>query len=169
MRSACVTTTLRTYYTWKIIHSPDGSYNTVVMGLWTWGEITAGILVSCLPVTPKFCQHLWPKVYKLLSYRSASDPKLGDKTGSPATNTGGLSARVQHTLRPAAAGSSDALSTCKNTHEHQIPHYSEYFTLGEVDTATLKESEPDERTLQPTCGHATRRDDLETGNINPRA
>ncbi|KAL9636600.1 MAG: hypothetical protein Q9204_002196 [Flavoplaca sp. TL-2023a] len=33
------------------------------MGLWTWAELTAGILVSCLPIAPRFFQHIGPKVY----------------------------------------------------------------------------------------------------------
>ncbi|KAL8819728.1 MAG: hypothetical protein Q9223_001916 [Gallowayella weberi] len=45
-------------------------YNITIMGIWTWAEITAGILVSCLPVMPRFFQHIGPKVYA--SFKSNS-------------------------------------------------------------------------------------------------
>ncbi|KAL8800151.1 MAG: hypothetical protein Q9200_007339, partial [Gallowayella weberi] len=48
----------------------DFSYNITIMGIWTWAEITAGILVSCLPVMPRFFQHIGPKVYA--SFKSNS-------------------------------------------------------------------------------------------------
>lgn len=40
------------------------------MGLWTWAELTTGILVSCLPVVPRFFQHVGPKLYT--SFKSNS-------------------------------------------------------------------------------------------------
>lgn len=60
---ACVTSILRTYYTWKILNSPDVSYNVVIMGYWTIAEITTGIVVSCLPVMPKFFHHYTSKLH----------------------------------------------------------------------------------------------------------
>lgn len=35
------------------------------MGLWTWAEITTGIIISCLPTTPKFFLHAGPKVRRM--------------------------------------------------------------------------------------------------------
>ncbi|KAF7513246.1 hypothetical protein GJ744_010642 [Endocarpon pusillum] len=60
---ACVTSILRTYYTWKIVKSPEVSYNFAIMGYWTIAEITTGIVVSCLPVMPKFFHHYTSKFY----------------------------------------------------------------------------------------------------------
>ena len=62
--SACVTSVLRTYYTWKVVTEPDVSYNIVVMGLWTLAEVATGVIVSCLPVflsCPDFSETLVPK------------------------------------------------------------------------------------------------------------
>lgn len=164
MRSACVTSTLRTYYTWKIFNSRDSSYNMMVMCLWSWGEVDSGILVSCLPVMLKFFQHFWPKVYKVLSYRSGSRAKIGDNSRSAGTYKGRFHSRIRQKLRPSAAGS-DALSKCNSAYQHEVPQHREYLTLGEVDTATMKDSETDGRALRPTAGQATKRDDLEIGSI----
>ena len=61
-RSACISSTLRTYYTWKIVTSPDVTYHMVQMGLWTYAELATGVIVSCLPVIPKFFQHVGPRI-----------------------------------------------------------------------------------------------------------
>ncbi|ERF70422.1 hypothetical protein EPUS_04700 [Endocarpon pusillum Z07020] len=60
---ACVTSIMRTYYTWKVLKSPDVSYNVIIMGYWTIAEITTGIVVSCLPVMPKLFHHYTSKFY----------------------------------------------------------------------------------------------------------
>lgn len=59
---ACVTSVARTHYTFKVMNSLDASYEVMFMGLWTWAEITTGIIISCLPVTPKFFRYAGPKV-----------------------------------------------------------------------------------------------------------
>ncbi|KAI4213374.1 MAG: hypothetical protein LQ349_009283, partial [Xanthoria aureola] len=66
---ACITSIVRTYYTSES-EIGDVSYKLIIMGLWTWAELTAGILVSCLPVVPRFFQHIGPKVYA--SFKSNS-------------------------------------------------------------------------------------------------
>lgn len=40
------------------------------MGFWTWAEVTIGIIVSCLPVMPRFFRHCAPKASKLISRMS---------------------------------------------------------------------------------------------------
>jgi hypothetical protein len=75
MSSACVTSILRTYYTWLIDSSPDDSYHILRMGFCAQAEIATGMIVSCLPVTPRFVQHFAPKVYRGLlrtNYESTS-------------------------------------------------------------------------------------------------
>ena len=47
------------------MNSLDASYEMMFMGLWTWAEITTGILISCLPITPKFFQYAGPKVRRM--------------------------------------------------------------------------------------------------------
>ena len=37
------------------------------MGVWTWAEMSIGILVCCLPVVPKFVSFVSPKIQTMLS------------------------------------------------------------------------------------------------------
>jgi hypothetical protein len=71
--STCVTSILRTYYTWKTIKYADASYNVIIMGHWAWAEVSTGIVISCLPVFPKFVQHFGGKIYHCCC------PKAGSK------------------------------------------------------------------------------------------
>lgn len=52
------------------------------MGLWTWAELTTGILISCMPVLPKFFQILTAKVQGPLSRLSKSVTRSTDNSGS---------------------------------------------------------------------------------------
>ncbi len=61
------------------------------MGFWSYAELATGVIISCLPVIPKFFQHVGPRIsatifsqakfsgdYKRqLSHRAASTPKEG--------------------------------------------------------------------------------------------
>ena len=70
--SACISSILRTYYTWKMVGSPDMSYNIIFVVLWTFAELATGFIISCLPVIPKFFQHVYPKVSRALGGISKS-------------------------------------------------------------------------------------------------
>ena len=61
--SACVTSIIRTVYTWKFADSQDKTYWVCQMGLWTEAEIAIEIIVSCLPILPRFIQFIGPKIY----------------------------------------------------------------------------------------------------------
>lgn len=58
------------------MHSPDVSYNLTIVALWTWGEIRAGTLICCLPVTSQFFKHYNSKI-RLLSRGSKSSTQVG--------------------------------------------------------------------------------------------
>ena len=64
---------MRTYYSYQVPKSFDKSYNLELMGLWGWAELAIGIIVGCLPVTPKFFQHVGPKVLNVFASVSKSD------------------------------------------------------------------------------------------------
>lgn len=70
--SACIAAVIRTYYTWKITQSTDFSYNLVPFGAWTYIELAIGIIISCLPVIPRFFQHFGPKLRATFSLSTAS-------------------------------------------------------------------------------------------------
>lgn len=46
------------------------TYYLVPMGMWGDAELSTGIIISCLPIMPKFFQHVAPKAWKALSFRS---------------------------------------------------------------------------------------------------
>ena len=77
--SACVTSILRTYYTWKVDSQPDVSYNIVKMGLWTLAEVAAGVIVCCLPVLPRFFQDIGSKIHRAFSTDSKPSSNLGSE------------------------------------------------------------------------------------------
>ena len=68
-----MTSVLRTYYTFQVSKSSDKSYNLELMALWAWAELAIGIIVGCLPVTPKFFQQVGPKVSNLLAFVTKPD------------------------------------------------------------------------------------------------
>ena len=88
-----MTSILHTYYSWKIYRSEDVSYNIVIVCFWATAEIAMGIIVSCLPVLPRFFQHYGPKIRRYgpsLNTRSRSlsntmKPNLTSKVLSPLT------------------------------------------------------------------------------------
>lgn len=69
---ACVASILRTYYTFRIAQGPDVTFNIVVMGLGGTAELNIGVVVSCLPVLPRFVRHFGPKFTRSFSFHSAS-------------------------------------------------------------------------------------------------
>ena len=77
---------VRTYYSFQVPKSSDKTYNLELMGLWGWAELATGIIVGCLPVMPKFIQHVGPRFFTSLSLRSkhevspAHDLKAIDET-----------------------------------------------------------------------------------------
>ena len=49
------------------------------MGLWTWAEMSIGVLVCCLPVTPKFFSSVNPKIRSMVtSLRRSGTSDSGD-------------------------------------------------------------------------------------------
>ena len=82
--SACVFSSLRTYYTWKFSESPDISYNIVPVGMCAYAEVSTGLVISCLPVMPRFFQHICPKVSKSLHSGSLSFKKTSTSDFSKA-------------------------------------------------------------------------------------
>ena len=81
-----MTSVVRTYYSYQVPKSLDKTYNLELMGLWGWAELAIGIIVGCLPVTPKFFQHVGPKVSSVFTSVSKSkvqsdmSPTEGSKT-----------------------------------------------------------------------------------------
>ena len=45
-----------------MVTSPDITYLVVPMGLWSFAELATGVIISCLPVIPRFFQHVGPRI-----------------------------------------------------------------------------------------------------------
>lgn len=162
---ACITSILRTYYTWKIVQSPDISYNMVPMGMWTYAELSTGIVISCLPVIPKFFQYIGPKVSSALTLRSKSTKYSGNGSGSAAPSDKVRAEKLKlpnfkHTF-------ASVVSTTEKNEDHEL--YSqeslpkgEYVMLQE-EMAVPRHFVTSEVIQMPAAKIATTRDDLERG------
>ncbi|KAF6227624.1 hypothetical protein HO173_012153 [Letharia columbiana] len=162
---ACITSILRTYYTWKIVQSPDISYNMVPMGMWTYAELSTGIVISCLPVIPKFFQHIGPKVSSALTLRSKSTKESGHESAS-ATPSDKVRAEklklpsFKHTF--ASVVSSTEKDDDHEMYSQQSLPKGEYVQLHE-ETAIPRRDATRELIRMPTAKLAATRDDLERG------
>ena len=85
---ACITSVVRTYYTSLLLTSSDVSWYVARIGCWSCGEMATGILVCCLPVTPRFFSFLNPKIKSVFSSlrKNASSSGGDSNRAKPASN-----------------------------------------------------------------------------------
>lgn len=57
--SACASSVVRLYYSAISIHYDDFTYLAGIQDLWAVAETTCGILVVCLPISPKFFRSIY--------------------------------------------------------------------------------------------------------------
>lgn len=124
------------YYTFRLAHSDDVSFETMKMGLWTWAELTTGILISCLPVMPRFIKHLGSKAYWALSAISKSNRKDGDE--STATAIKKETEVLVSFQRPSGRyqGGDSQLKAWADPNSHEIHPKCETVTLCNLNVAT---------------------------------
>ena len=156
--SACISSILRTYYTWKITESPDISYNMVLMGLWTAAELATGFIISCLPVIPKFFQHMWPKVSRTLSVMSKPRKDSGIAS-APVVPTEELQGSSKLKL-PKIKNTLASVLSHTGKEDNQTRPEGEYALLAE-STGVPRRDAVKELSQMPAARLATRRDDLE--------
>ena len=132
------------------------------MGLWAWAELAIGIIVSCLPVMPRFFQHVGPKVYKTLSFRSKNkiSPAHGLKD-THKTSKANAFTKIQRPfakyVRPSVSG------PLTDPYSPQTQLHHDYLALDKLDSS-LQHVIIAHETVQPSSVIiATRRDDLEYG------
>ena len=155
--SACVTSILRSYYTWQTVESHDTSWELIPMGLWTWAEVSTGIIVGCLPTMPKFFQHIGSKVH-----RSTSENKDGLKS-SAATNAPRLNviARAKRPFAKYGVGST-VFDGWNDSHTSPDQSHNEYVVLDDAFDGSLPGvTTPCAPMVWPDQNIATARDDLE--------
>ena len=132
----------------------------VRMGLWTSAELSTGIVISCLPVIPKFFQYIGPKLSSALTLRSKSRKDSGNE---PASSAPSEKVRADSKLKLPSfktAFTSVALHTEKDN-EQPLPR-SEYVQLHE-ETAIARRDATRELTQMPAAKLTNALDDLERG------
>ena len=157
-----MTSIVRTYYSYQVPKSSDRTYKLELMGLWGWAELTIGIIVGCLPVLPKFIQHIGATVsrtFSLTSKDSASAAHgLINNIQPPKANA------FSKNQQPFAnhVGSSISESST-DTYGPQARLHGEYLAADKYDSLALNAISRLEPTHPPSVVIATKRDDLECG------
>ena len=153
---------MRTYYSFQVPKSSDRTYKLEFMGLWSWAELTIGIIVGCLPVLPKFIRHIGAKVCSTFS--STSKDGVSAAHGPIARKTLLKATAFTEIQRPFAdhVGSSISESST-DTYSPQAQLHREYLTSDKYDSLSLNAITTHKPTHPPSVVIATRRDDLEYG------
>ena len=156
--SACVTSILRSYYTWRVVETHDTSWELLLMGLWTWAELSTGIIVGCLPALPRFFQHIGPKLYQS---RNGSGRESSAATDTPNEI---VLAKVKRPFAKYGAGPSvfhswnDPYSTNAQLHDQYLSLDGNDISLSQAFSGSAGCSGQ---------GIATARNDLEYGESRP--
>ena len=162
---ACVTSIVRTYYTWKIVQSSDITYNLCIMGLWAYAEISIGIIVSCLPVLPKFFNHFGPRIYGSFSLQTWSVTLLRPKMRSTGnTDKTGTSSRLRRLFTERSGENS--IPGIWNDSNHSSELKGAYINLDKYETQSPKSAGTNGITPTPVNGPATRREGLESSQCS---
>ncbi|CAF9943344.1 MAG: hypothetical protein ALECFALPRED_011122 [Alectoria fallacina] len=133
----------------------------VRMGMWTYAELSTGIVISCLPVIPKFFQHVGPKLSSALTTRSKTTKHSGNKSasGTPSDKVRPEKFKLPSFKTPFPS----VISSTENDTDHEL--YSQQ-SLPKRDYAVLHEEtalSSRELSQVPAARLATTRDDLERG------
>lgn len=134
----------------------------MLMGLWGWAELAIGIIVGCLPVMPKFFQHIGPKVLKTLSFSSKHEMSLAH--GLKNTQKTPKAKAFTKTQRPFAKYVGPSI--CESSTDPYSPHaqlHGDYVMPDKFDSQLPQAFIAHETTQLPGVIIATRRDDLEYG------
>lgn len=155
-----------------MVQSPDISYNIVPMGMWTNAEFSTGIVISCLPVIPKFFQHFGPKVSSALTLYLKSSKRSG--SGSAPTSAGIRSSsdvkqmeklklpNFKHTFASVVASNAEEMDMDRELYEQLSVPKREYLLLTE-EKAMPGRNATGELSQMARAKLATMRDDLERG------
>jgi hypothetical protein len=137
----------------KIVESPDVSYNVAIMGLWMWVEVRTGIIVSCLPVMPKFFQRFGTESSQTFSQGSKAGFKLVQKMASSDSKN-----KIVH------SGGTGGPETWGGLSPQASQYKGEYIALNEVDVLPpFKEDARGQRREDLAERQAKKRKDLDTG------
>ena len=145
------------------MNSLDASYEVMFMGLWTWAEITTGIIISCLPITPKFFQYFGPKVRHMfpassrLGFRVHQRPESASVKDNPEVSVPMERQSDRHSLR---RGHSRTWGTAANDPTGGQPHH---LPLSRINMAVSEEAVKNGRESVLVEEIVVRLRDLESG------
>ena len=139
------------------------------MGMWTYAEFSTGIVISCLPVIPRFFQHVGPQFSRALTFRYHKATKESDDSGSSASRKSADPVRAErlklpsfkHTFASVVSSNRDGDGDHELYSQPSLPK-KEYVKLPE-ETAVPRRDPARESVQMPQAKVATMRDDLERG------
>ena len=137
----------------------------VPMGMWTYAELSTGIVISCLPVIPKFFQHIGPKLSSAFTLRSKYTKDFGIEAAS---TTPSDKVRAEKLKLPGFGHTfTSMVSTAEKDSDRELDSQQslpkgEYVKLHE-DAAFSRRDTTRELNVMPAARLATARDDLESG------
>ena len=141
----------------------------VPMGMWTCAELSTGIVISCLPVIPKFFQHVGPQLSRALTFRHNKVTKESNDRGQSAPGKSSEPVRgerlklpgFKHTFASALSSNRDGNGDHELCSQSSLPK-KEYVMLHE-ETAVPSRDSARGLVLMSQAKVATMRDDLERG------
>ena len=136
------------------------------MGMWTYAEFSTGIVISCLPVIPKFFQHVNPQISRALTFRHTKVTKESNNSASSASSDRVRGERLKlpsfkHTFASVVSSNRDGDGDHEMCSQSSLPK-KEYVVLHEENAVPRRDS-PGDLVLMPQAKFATMRDDLERG------
>ncbi|MCJ1350127.1 MAG: hypothetical protein MMC33_000108 [Icmadophila ericetorum] len=97
----CIASIIRLLYTIKFVTAKDSTYTIFFVAVWAVVEIAIGIIVGCLPVLPRFFQHLTHSHTSFDSSRgSGGFNKHSKQSHTSSTSTSSTPAPPQRPTRP---------------------------------------------------------------------
>ncbi|KAL8832272.1 MAG: hypothetical protein Q9191_000371 [Dirinaria sp. TL-2023a] len=165
----CASSILRTYYTWKLFESRDLSYYMVQMGLWAYAELATGVIISCLPIIPRFFQELRPKIkmaFQLPGECETSPEKILKSHKALEKITASLKSKLPYSKRESISSSVEPSNEPPNQDarltREAIP-FEEYATV-DAGSDTARESKH-----SPVSGIPATRSDLTGSHVQNQA
>lgn len=148
---ACIASVFRTYYSFRVAQDPDVTFNMIVMTLGASAEISIGIVVSCLPVLPRFSQHLGPKLSRAFSVRSTARADISHRKPGmlSATRLKSLSNRSPVSERHGDRSRSTSSKYWNISEPSEQATDKKYIAIEMEDTIPIAKGETS-RTLPPT-------------------
>ena len=146
-----MTSIARVFYTWKFANDADVSYNAGVMSLWAEAEMVIGIVVSCMPVLPRFFQAIAPNLHAVSALGARARTAVDHRPASSgASDTTPISMYDRPFFRPHGVDSSS--KSWNDVYDPQTELRREYISLKEFDSAPSKGEEGGDRRAGHSVG-----------------